>query len=73
MHQDLTGLGALLEAARVSRATPLDSVTREGNMPKTAKPKKTWIYAPKKPTPPKAPEALKREVETKADSRSNPC
>ena len=37
-------------------------------MPKTAKPKKTWIYAPKKPTPPKAPEALKREVETKANA-----
>ena len=32
------------------------------------KPKKMWVYAPKKPTPPKAPEALKREVETKANA-----
>jgi hypothetical protein len=31
-------------------------------------PKKMWVYAPKKPTPPKAPEALKREVETKANA-----
>ena len=27
-----------------------------------------WVYAPKKPTPPKVPEALKREVETKANA-----
>jgi len=32
------------------------------------KPKKMWVYAPKKPTPPKMPEALKREVETKANA-----
>ena len=31
-------------------------------------PRKQWVYAPKKPTPPKAPEALKREVETKANA-----
>ncbi len=31
-------------------------------------PKKMWVYAPKKPTPPKVPEALKREVETKANA-----
>ena len=31
-------------------------------------PKKMWVYAPKKPTPPKMPEALKREVETKANA-----
>ncbi len=31
-------------------------------------PKKMWVYAPKKPTPPKIPEALKREVETKANA-----
>jgi hypothetical protein len=37
-------------------------------MPKTAKPRKTWVYAPKKPAPPKVPEALKREVETKANA-----
>jgi len=37
-------------------------------MPKTVRPKKTWVYAPKKPTPPKVPEALKHEVETKANA-----
>jgi len=37
-------------------------------MPKTTKPKKMWVYAPKKPAPPKVPEALKREVETKANA-----
>jgi hypothetical protein len=37
-------------------------------MPKTARPKKTWVYAPQKPAPPKVPEALKREVETKANA-----
>jgi hypothetical protein len=26
-----------------------------------------WVYAPEKPAPPKAPESLKREVETKAN------
>ena len=31
-------------------------------------PKKMWVYAPKKPTPPKMPEALKREVQTKANA-----
>ena len=31
-------------------------------------PKKQWVYAPKKPAPPKVPEALKREVETKANA-----
>jgi hypothetical protein len=31
-------------------------------------PRKMWVYAPKKPIPPKAPEALKREVETKANA-----
>lgn len=30
-------------------------------------PKYQWVYAPKKPTPPKVPESLKREVETKAN------
>jgi hypothetical protein len=37
-------------------------------MPKTAKPKKMWVYAPKKPAPPKAPEVLKRDVEMKANA-----
>jgi hypothetical protein len=37
-------------------------------MPRTTKPKKTWVYAPKKPTPPKVPETLRREVETKANA-----
>ena len=37
-------------------------------MPKTTKPKKMWVYAPKKPAPPKVPDALKREVETKANA-----
>jgi hypothetical protein len=37
-------------------------------MPKTTKPKKMWVYAPQKPAPPKVPEALKREVETKANA-----
>lgn len=37
-------------------------------MPKTATPRKAWVYAPKKPTPPKVPEALKHEVETKANA-----
>ena len=37
-------------------------------MPKTTKPQKMWIYAPKKPAPPKTPEPLKREVETKANA-----
>lgn len=27
-----------------------------------------WVYAPKKPAPPKVPDALKREVETKANA-----
>ena len=31
-------------------------------------PRKQWVYAPKKPTPPKVPDALKREVETKANA-----
>ena len=37
-------------------------------MPKTTKPKKMWVYAPKKPAPPKIPEPLKHEVETKANA-----
>ncbi len=32
------------------------------------KPRKTWVYAPRKPSPPKIPDALKREVETKANA-----
>ena len=36
-------------------------------MPKTSRPRKQWVYAPKKPTPPKVPETLNREVETKAN------
>lgn len=31
-------------------------------------PKKMWVYAPKKPAPPKIPEIIKREVETKANA-----
>ena len=31
-------------------------------------PRKQWVYAPKKPTPPRVPDALKREVETKANA-----
>ncbi len=30
--------------------------------------KKQWVYAPKKSAPPKVPETLKREVETKANA-----
>jgi hypothetical protein len=30
-------------------------------------PKYQWVYSPKKPAPPKVPESLKREVETKAN------
>ena len=30
--------------------------------------KRMWVYAPKKPAPPKVPETLKREVETKANA-----
>lgn len=37
-------------------------------MPKTKKPGKTWVYAPRKPPPPPVPLALKREVETKANA-----
>jgi len=37
-------------------------------MPKTAKPKKTWVYALRKATPPPVPTALKREVETQANA-----
>lgn len=33
-----------------------------------SQPRKRWVYAPKKPAPPKVPEALKREVETKANA-----
>jgi hypothetical protein len=36
-------------------------------MPKS-KPKKMWVYAPKKPTPPTVPETLKREVETRGNT-----
>ena len=31
-------------------------------------PRKQWVYAPEKPAPPKAPDALKREVETKSNA-----
>lgn len=38
------------------------------NMSKTTRPQKTWVYAPTKPAPPPVPEALKREVQTKANA-----
>jgi hypothetical protein len=31
------------------------------------KPRRMWIYSPKKPTPPKVPEDIKAKVETKAN------
>ena len=31
------------------------------------KPQRRWVYAPRKPTPPPVPEALKAEVQAKAD------
>ena len=37
-------------------------------MAKITQPRKQWVYGPKKPVPPKAPEALKREVEVKANA-----
>jgi hypothetical protein len=37
-------------------------------MVKTTRPRKTWVYAPRKATPPPVPAALKREVETKASA-----
>ena len=33
-----------------------------------SQPRKQWVYAPQKPAPPQVPEALKREVETKANA-----
>jgi hypothetical protein len=38
---------------------------RKGNMARK-KPPKMWVYSPRKPKPPKVPEALKLELETKA-------
>ena len=37
-------------------------------MPKSVRQKKTWVYAPRKATPPPVPPALKRDVETKANA-----
>jgi hypothetical protein len=37
-------------------------------MPKPAKSRKQWVYAPHKPAPPAVPAALKREVEQKANA-----
>ena len=31
------------------------------------KPQRRWVYAPRKPTPPPVPEALKAEVQAQAD------
>ncbi len=35
-------------------------------MPKSTR--KTWVYAPRKPIPPKVPDALKHEVETRSNA-----
>jgi hypothetical protein len=31
------------------------------------KPKRRWVWAPRKPSPPQVPESLKAEVQAKAD------